>query len=59
MVLYISGEISLNDEKALKLAYIDGGIPTINLKNVKMGHFAKLKRNFSAYICFLSLLYTH
>jgi hypothetical protein len=37
-------------EIALKVAKIDGEIPTIDLKNVKMSHFPLLNRKTSAYI---------
>jgi hypothetical protein len=46
----ISGEIIPNFKKALKIAQIDGEIPTIDSKNRKMGIFAPLNRKFSAYL---------
>lgn len=46
----ISGEIPIKFKIALKTEYIDGRIPSIYSKNVKMGHFVLLNRKTSAYL---------
>lgn len=46
----IDGPIPLILKKASILVFIDGGIPPITSKNVKIGDFALHKRKTSSYI---------
>lgn len=49
-VVEISGEISPNLEIAPKITKIDGEIPPIEFRNMKMGNFSLLSRKISAYL---------
>jgi hypothetical protein len=46
----IIGGIPPNFKKTLKIAQIDGEIPSIDSKNRKIGNFAPLNRKLSAYL---------